>query len=431
MHTMIEDRHPLGSPVPASTFLVALVDGGGTVPPEVATVRRLVERGHRVTVLAEDSMTDDVRATGATFRRWATAPNRADRLPEHDPARDWECHNPAQLVTRLLDRQLVGPATSYAGDVTAAIADDRPDVVLCSQFALGAMLAAEAAGIPFDVLMPNVYLLSAPGTPPMGMGLRPVRGPLGRLRDRTIGGVTTRLWDRGVPRLNEARARFGLEPVQHLFDQVHRARAELVMASPAFDFMERPPENVRYVGPVLDDPDWVQPWNPPSGDEPLVLVAMSSTFQDQVGCLQRVVDALATLPVRALVTTGPALDPGSVRAAPNVTIVASAPHGQVLTHAAAVVTHGGHGTVMKALAADVPVVVLPHGRDQADNAARVAARNAGIALRKSAKPRAIARAVRTLLDDPSYRSAAARLGAEVRRDAASGELVRSLEAARR
>ena len=61
------------------TYLVALVDGGGTVPVELGVVRRLVERGHDVTVLAEDSMIDDVRATGATFRRWVEAPNRPDR----------------------------------------------------------------------------------------------------------------------------------------------------------------------------------------------------------------------------------------------------------------------------------------------------------------------------------------------------------------
>ncbi len=41
-------------------------------------------------VLAEDSMEEEVAATGATLRRWETAPNRPDRTPEHDPCRDWE-----------------------------------------------------------------------------------------------------------------------------------------------------------------------------------------------------------------------------------------------------------------------------------------------------------------------------------------------------
>jgi UDP:flavonoid glycosyltransferase YjiC (YdhE family) len=99
----------------------------------------------------------------------------------------------------------------------------------------------------------------------------------------------------------------------------------------------------------------------------------------------------------------------------------------VLGHAALVVTHGGHGTVMKALAAGVPMVVLHHGRDQADNAARVTARGAGVAVKRTAKPATIARAARRVLNDPTYRAAAHRLGRAVRRDADSGALLRELE----
>ncbi|MFC7648872.1 glycosyltransferase [Streptosporangium lutulentum] len=166
---------------------------------------------------------------------------------------------------------------------------------------------------------------------------------------------------------------------------------------------------------------------PSPGDGPLVLVAMSSTFQDQTACLQRIADALGTLPVRALVTTGPALDPSALRAPANVTVVAAAPHREVLRHAAAVVTHGGHGTVMKSLAAGLPLVVMHHGRDQADNAVRVTARGAGLSVRRTASPAAIAASVRRILEVSSYRAGAARLGEVVRRDAGSDALIRELE----
>ena len=413
----------------ARRYLVALVDAGGNVPPELGAVRRLVERGHAVTVLAEDATEPEVRAAGARFRRWHRAPNRPDRSPESDPSRDWECRNPWKLIERLIETQLVGPAGRYADDVDDAIARTRPDLVVCSMFALGAMIAAESAGIPFDVLFPNIYLLPAEGMPPFGLGWRPARGPLGRTRDRLVGGFSQRLWNRkGLERLNALRAGRGLPPLAHLWDQVHRARRELVMTSPDFDFPATMPAGVRYVGPVLDDPAWAdQLWTPPPGDDPLVLVAMSSTFQDQLGCLQRIVVALGSLTVRGLVTTGQALDPARLRAPANVTVLASAPHRQVLEHAAVVVTHGGHGTVMKALAAGVPMLVLHHGRDQADNAARITARGAGIELGRTASPTAIADAVRRVLEDPSYRESAHRLGEAIRRDAASGALVRELE----
>jgi UDP:flavonoid glycosyltransferase YjiC (YdhE family) len=117
-----------------------------------------------------------------------------------------------------------------------------------------------------------------------------------------------------------------------------------------------------------------------------------------------------------------------LRPAPNVTVVASAPHRDVLRHAAVVITHGGHGTVVKALAAGVPMVLLPHGRDQADTAVRVAARGAGVMLTRSAGAAKIAAAVSLILQDHSYRAGAERLGEVIRRDAASDVLVRELEA---
>jgi UDP:flavonoid glycosyltransferase YjiC (YdhE family) len=410
-------------------YLVALIDGGGNIPPELHAVRRLVERGHSVTVLAEDSIAEEARATGAVLRLWRHAPNRPDRRPENDPARDWECKYPWQLVERMMATMFVGPAARYARDVTEAIAVAHPDLLICSMFCVGGMVAADAAGIPFDMLLPNVYPLPTEGMPPFGLGLQPARGPLGRLRDRLVLAVGERFWDsKGLAGLNALRGRQGLAPLPHFLDQARGARRHLVLTSAEFDFPATLPANVRYVGPVLDDPLWAEtPWTPPHGNDPLVLVAMSSTFQDQVGCLQRVAEALGTLPVRGLVTTGPAIDAASLNSPPNVAVVPSAPHRQVLRHAAVLVTHGGHGTAMKALAAGVPMILMPHGRDQPDTAARVTARGAGITLRRTARSQVIADAVRRVLQDSSYREGAQRLGEAVRRDAASDALIHELE----
>lgn len=108
-------------------------------------------------------------------------------------------------------------------------------------------------------------------------------------------------------------------------------------------------------------------------------------------------------------------------------MVSAVPHGEVLRHVSLVVTHGGHGTLARAFAAGVPVVVLAHGRDQADNAARVVHHGAGLSVSRAAKPSKIADAVRRVLDDPSYRRSAARLGAALRRDAADGRLIAEVE----
>jgi MGT family glycosyltransferase len=177
----------------------------------------------------------------------------------------------------------------------------------------------------------------------------------------------------------------------------------------------------------LDDPVWAGEWSPPPGDDPLVLVGLSSTYMDHADLLRRIATALGDLPVRGLLTTGPTIDPGAIDAPANVHVTRSAPHRQVLPHAAAVVTHAGHGTVIKSLAAGVPLVCLPLGRDQLDNATRVAARGAGLRIKPKAKPAAIARAVERVIEDPSFTAGAQRLAAAIADDLHEDRAVAELE----
>ncbi len=409
------------------TYLATLVDGGGTVSPELGAVRRLTERGHRVIALAEDTMAAEVRAAGGEFVPWSQAPNRASRRPEDDPYRDWECKNPRQLFERLMEKQFVGPAAAYAADTSRAVAEHRPEAVMSSIFAVGAMVAAQGEHLPLAVLLPNVYPLPTAGMPPFASGLAPARTPFGRAAHAVLRGLVERMFDRKLPHLNALRASYSLPGLRHFWDQVRSADQQLVLTSRAFDLPATHPDNVRYVGAVLDDPLWAEPWMPPAGEEPLVLVGMSSTYMEQQSSLQAVVDALGTLPVRGLVTTGPALDPDVITAPANVTVLASAPHSQVLQHARAVVTHGGHGTVMKTLAAGVPMVVMPHGRDQKDNGVRIRAHGAGLVLPRNASSRRIAAAVKQVLGDSSFTENARRLGAVVCRDAHTDDLLTALE----
>jgi UDP:flavonoid glycosyltransferase YjiC (YdhE family) len=89
-------------------------------------------------------------------------------------------------------------------------------------------------------------------------------------------------------------------------------------------------------------------------------------------------------------------------------------HADVLPYSSAVITHGGHGTtVMKALIAGVPLVVVPMGRDQPDNAARVVHAGAGVRLRKNASVSALREAVARVTEDPGYRAAARRMAARL------------------
>lgn len=400
------------------TYLFALKDAGGTVPPELGVARRLARRGHEVVVLADDSMEDQAAAAGASFRSWTDG--------HTGEVRDWALHGPMALARDMFENMIGHRAPQQASDTAEAIDEVRPDLVLTSFFAFGAMVGAEARGVPFDVLMPNTYPLPAKGMPQVGTGFTPAKGPLGALRDRVTSFGGTRLADRfALAPLNELRADHGLAPVPNTWAQVHRARRQLILTSSAFDFPAELPANARYVGPILDDPAWTSnaPWAPPAGEEPLVLVAMSSTFQNHVQCMQRIVDALGSLPVRGLVTTGPAVDPGQIHAPANVAVVAAAPHHQAMARASLVITHGGHGTVVKALAAGVPLVILHHGRDQSGNAVRVTSRGAGVEVSRRASAGTIARAIATVSGNDDYRLCARRLGVDIARDAADESLL--------
>jgi MGT family glycosyltransferase len=410
-------------------YLFTLWDGGGSLPPELSVVRQVVGAGHHVTVVSDPVTEPEVRAVGVTDHRpWVEAPHHVTRRREDDYIRDWELRSPTRVLANLMDTLMVTPAPRFAAETLAAIEDVRPDVVASSFPLFGALLAAEARQLPCAVLVPNVVSLPAEGMPPFGTGFLPAKGRLGRLRDRALNKVVDRLWNRGLPELNRVRSTLGLAPLDRLLAQYEQADRVLALTSAAFDFPATLPANVRYVGPQLDDPRWAEPWAPPIDHRPFVLVAMSTTFMDHVDQLQRVVTALGSLQVSGLVTTGPAVDPEQVRAPEGVTVVRSAPHRQVLAHTDVLVTHGGHGTVMKGLVAGVPIVCMPIGRDQPDNAARLSHAGAGLTVSKRASPAKIAAAVQKLLDDDSYRTAAGRLGRQLRDEAEGGAALAELEA---
>ena len=110
---------------------------------------------------------------------------------------------------------------------------------------------------------------------------------------------------------------------------------------------------VRQVGPVVRGV-------PGSLREPTVLVSLSTFgYAGMTERLQQVVDACAGLPARVVVTTGPHIDPASLRAPGGVEVHRFVPHDELMPGASVLVGHGGHGTTMTALAHDVPVVVLP------------------------------------------------------------------------
>ena len=405
---------------------MAVWDGGGATPPNLGIARLLVGRGHEVVVYGDATLAADVRRTGATYRPWPTSPQRRTTSLDDDVLKDWECRTPIGAVVRLRDRLIAGPAERFAADVAGALARDHYDAVLADGILLGALVGAEARGIPAAALVGSVYLAPSRVRPPAGR-LPPARGRIGRLRDRMGSALSNVLWDGGLRDVNDARAVHGLDPLSHLWGQWDRAARVLMLTGSAFD--DPPPDapNVRYVGPVLEDIPAVGALELPPGANPLVVVGLSSSYMNQSDLLSRIALALSSLPVRGVITTGPAIDPVYISAAANVVVVQSAEHAQLIPRADLVITHAGHGTLIKAITAGVPTLCIPLGRDQPDNAARAARHGVGAVISPRSGAAAIASAVLQMLTAPSYRAAASALAEKVRAEIASGALVAELE----
>jgi MGT family glycosyltransferase len=147
-------------------------------------------------------------------------------------------------------------------------------------------------------------------------------------------------------------------------------------------------------------------------------------LQDAPDRFRAALDAVAALDVRVLMTVGRKLDRGLLGDIPaNVHVEAWIPQRDVVGEAAAVVCHGGSGTVLGALAAGVPVVAVPVFGDQFSNGQRVAGAGAGLVV--EAAPR-LTRAVTEVLSNPGYRVAAARIATEMRRQPAVDDLLGGL-----
>lgn len=106
-----------------------------------------------------------------------------------------------------------------------------------------------------------------------------------------------------MPSLNETRARQGLAPLDHVLDLFGQTDRVLLAISRAFDFAaDDLPDNVRYIGPLLDPPGWSlawsSPWTVPS-DRARALITFSTGAQGQGDLAQRVITAKGRVAAQA------------------------------------------------------------------------------------------------------------------------------------
>ena len=349
-------------------ILFGFTGGSGHFRPLVPLARAAVAAGHTVTFACGGPMVATVEKTG--FPALATSP------PHDSPPERLSLLAPdAQREERDLRENFARRGARQSAPVLLRLAAQwRPDVVVRDEADFGTALAAEKLGLPCAV----VVVLAAGGF------LRPdvVAEPLHELRA-----------EHGLPadpRLEMLSGDLVLAPFAPSFrDPGHP------LPSTALHYRQGPPL-ARAAGNT-------------------VYFTLGTVFNTESGDLfSRVLTGLHDVRAGVVATVGDHLDPAEFGPQPaHLRIERFLPQEELLPHCAAVVSHGGSGSVLGSLAHGVPSVLLPMGADQPHNARRCAALGTARALDPvTVTPGEVAEAVTAVLGEDRYRRAAGRLREE-------------------
>ncbi|MEJ2856313.1 MULTISPECIES: glycosyltransferase [unclassified Saccharothrix] len=355
--------------------LFTCIGGPGHLNPLLPVSRAVADRGHEVLWATSGSLRGLVEAAGFPFHQLGSAP------PDDAPA----TRGPLLVPDVQRSEEEVREGFTRRGTrtrlplVRALVSEWRPDLLVCDEFDFATMLVAEEAGLPqASVLVTAAGVQIRPDV--VGEPLREIRADLGLPED---------------PDLTMLGRHLRLSPFPPSF---RAPDAWLSGTEHAF----RPP---------LPDPATPRPH-----DRPLVYFTLGTEFALESGDLfERVLAGLRDLPVRVLMTVGRHVDPAEFGPQPDhVRIARYVPQDEVLADCALVVSHGGSGTVVGALAHGKPMVLTPMGADQPMNAERCTALGVGRALDPvTATPAEVRATVAEVLGDPAYRLSAERLRDEL------------------
>ena len=368
---------------PLRVYLGAFGDPGHAFPM-LALGEALVARGHSVAL--------------QTWRRWRE-PTEAAGI-EFAAAPEYQV-----FPTRGQALKPYQAAVHAARETVPSVRAFAPDIAVSDILTPAPALAAELCGVPVATLVPHLHPWSAPGFPPYSFGARLPRTRAGAWMWRRLDGVTAKGLELGRSEYNGCRARLGLAPLPWLHTGLSRALT-LIGTLPQLEYPRRWERWLRVVGPLL----WEPPGEhvaPPPGAGPVVLVAPSTAQDPEHRMLRAALAGLAQMPLRVIASyDGRGSGPPLVAPA-NAVLAPWLSYARSMAAADVVITHGGHGTLARALACGCAVVVCPAGGDMAENAARLDW--AGLGVRVPPRllgPRTLRLAVQRALGDQGMRARA-------------------------
>lgn len=392
--------------------------------PLLAVVRTLVASGHEVRFLTGIRYRDAVEETGAT---WAPLPADAD----YDD-RDIDDAFPGRVGRQGVDGAkwdlrhiFLDPAPAQLVAVDALLAQRPADAVLCESMFFGALLllCRPRAERPPVLNLGIVPLgLRSRDTAPFALGIPPLPGPVGRIRNALLTWTAERhvFGDLHREAAALARAVVGGELRTHAMN--YPALADAIVQFSVAEF-EYPRSDltvpVHFVGPVsianasaAPEPEW---WGDLDGRRVVHVTQGTVADGDLEDLVLPTLRALAEEDVLVVASIGAhELPPGSLP--DNARVAPYLPYDRLFPRLSAFVTNGGYGGVHYALAHGVPILATGNTEDKAEVSARVAWSGAGLRL-KPRSGRADAAGVRTavhrLLREPGFRENAERIGAAI------------------
>lgn len=357
---------------------IVALGSAGDVHPFVAIGRGLRERGHDVALYASAWYEEAVTRAGLRFEALGT---REQYLEMTTRPELWDPREGFPFIMR--EFALVVMRQVYE----ALVAEARAGAVLVgSSLDLAGRLVQEKHGARFVTVHVSPVILRTVHRLPVFKGMEFVR-PMPRWFKRGFWWFSDKLFDRTwVPQLNAFRQEIGLPPVRRPFEGWWNSPDRILGLWPEWYGPTQPdwPPQLRLTGfPFFDRADahplgedlmrWLD-----AGSKPVVFTHGSANvqgarfFRESLGVCER-------LKARGLLVTA---NPGDVpeRMPPSVRHESYVPFSLVLPHAAALVSHGGIGTVAQGLRAGVPQLVVAMAHDQHDNGSRLEDLGAGRSL---------------------------------------------------
>src|SRR5262245_46612414 len=387
----------------------------GDLHPYVAIALELQRRGHEAVIATSGRYRAKVEALGIAFR--AVRPDVEDTLIDADLMR--RVMDP-RTGSEVVIRDLMMPHLRASYDDLAA-ACDGVDLLVGHVLTFAAQLLSENTGVRWASSVLQPIALSSVYDPPVIPAAQFLRHLhfLGPVFHRPLLALARRVSAPWIEPWHRLRAELGLPPTaDNPIFEGHSPLLVLALFSPRFAPPPRdwPKQTVVTGFPFFDQDgdaglatDLARFLD--DGEPPIVFTLGSSAVMDAGDFFEVGAEAAHRLGRRGVLLVGRDAPPRASPLPPGVAAFAYAPYSQVFPRAAAIVHQGGVGTTGQAMRAGRPMLVMPYGHDQPDNAERV--RRLGISrtvARAAFTAERVARELERVLGDPSYAARAAEVG---------------------